>query len=393
MYNTEGNLTDALRILILVPDLPDPLEHITGGVQSAVLNLLRGFEHFHVDVMVLSITDDTTEVYTKKMLWNVRITYVPEGPSRLSSVNYVLHASRYVRDFVSTFDPHVVHFEEGMNFLLLRLFVHKRWKHVLTVHGITFAEARIKRNLFQKLKWYQNGIVEWLLLPRNIIHISEYSKRVISGGQENGFPVIFNAVTPDFFSIENYRGQGNQLVYVGVINIRKNIKLLLKALYKLKAAGKRYHLKVVGDYDRTEKYRGEIEAYIRKRGLADQVEFLGWCTQTELLQIYTDADIVVLPSRQETLPVVIAETMAAGRVMVASDVGGIPEMISHGESGYVFPSNDLEALYRILANLHMDRQKIGEVGNAARVAARYKFHCKVIAARTISYYEKISKKN
>ena len=393
MYNTEGNLTDALRILILVPDLPDPLEHITGGVQSAVLNLLRGFEHFHVDVMVLSITDDTTEVYTKKMLWNVRITYVPEGPSRLSSVNYVLHASRYVRDFVSTFDPHVVHFEEGMNFLLLRLFVHKRWKHVLTVHGITFAEARIKRNLFQKLKWYQNGIVEWLLLPRNIIHISEYSKRVISGGQENGFPVIFNAVTPDFFSIENYRGQGNQLVYVGVINIRKNIKLLLKALYKLKAAGKRYHLKVVGDYDRTEKYRGEIEAYIRKRGLADQVEFLGWCTQTELLQIYTDADIVVLPSRQETLPVVIAETMAAGRVMVASDVGGIPEMISHGESGYVFPSNDLEALYRILATLHMDREKIGEVGNAARVAARYKFHCKVIAARTISYYEKISKKN
>lgn len=381
---------EKIRALILAPDLPDPIENIKGGIQSAVLNLLIGFESHETEILVLSISKSNTREYEKQISPNVKVVYMPEGPSRFSFINFLFYCSKRIRQYVAAFDPHVIHFEEGMNFLLIRVGAPRRDRHILTVHGITFAEARLKRKFLQRMKWYQNGIVEWLLLPRHIIHISDYSKNVVPTRNKNGLPIIFNAVASRFFTVAENESTNNNLLYVGVINERKNILMLLEVLKDLVATGKPYCLKVVGDFDMEEDYHFVIRNYVREHQLEKNVRFLGWCSQQELLDLYTDADVVVLPSLQETLPVVIAETMAAGRVMVATAIGGIPEMITHQQNGFLFQPGNNASLYEILFKLHNNHRLIEQVGAHARITATIKFHCEAIAAKTVNYYRKIA---
>lgn len=378
-----------MRVLMLVPDMPDPIEKIQGGIQSAVLNLLRGFATQPVDVLLVSISSSKIASYKIKMSANVTVQYIPEGPASLSFVNYLFSCPGKIRKIVKEFRPDVIHFEEGMNFLLLRMFIGQYNKHVLTIHGITFAEARLKKHFLQRMKWYQNGIVEWLLLPKHIIHISKYSRQIFLAANKLISPVIFNAVSGRFFDIEKKRETSNQLLFVGAVNNRKNILSLIEVMKALQSEGKNYNLKIVGDFDPTEKYREEVLSFIQQNGLQQSIQFLGWKSQSELEGIYKDIDIVVLPSLQETLPVVIAEAMAAGRVMVSTTVGGIPEMITNNESGFTYSPADPAALQHILAMLYDNSPEIERVGVNARIMAKDKFHADVIASMTNDYYKQI----
>jgi glycosyltransferase involved in cell wall biosynthesis len=379
-----------LRILILVPELPDPLEKVKGGIQSAVMNLVRGFEHMEINVLVVSVSKNIKSGYRKQLFPNVTIAYIPEGPASFSFINYMFFSSFQIRKMIKEFEPDVVHFEEGMNFLLMRACVNMRRKHILTVHGITFAEAKLKKNFLQRMKWYQNGIVEWLFMPKHVIHISEYSKAIVPSSNKKPLPVIFNAVDSRFFKVSDNADPGNQLLYVGVINLRKNLGMLLLVLKQLLDNGKNFHLNVIGDFDPSESYKEEITSFIADNKLEQYISFLGWKSQKELLTYYESCDIVILPSLQETLPVVIAETMAAGRVMVASAVGGIPEMIDHDETGCLFENKNELQLYEILANLHNNKQLIRKIGQNARVAASNKFRSDVIAKKTKEYYQYVA---
>ena len=159
--------------------------------------------------------------------------------------------------------------------MLIRVCLPRRRRHILTVHGITFAEARLKKKWIQRMKWYQNGIVEWLLLPKHIIHISEYSKSVVSTSGEDGLPIIFNAVASRFFTVAENDGTSNHLLYVGVINERKNILMLLQVLADLVRNGKNYCLRVVGDFDMDEDYHLVIRKFIADHQLEKHVHLLG----------------------------------------------------------------------------------------------------------------------
>lgn len=381
-----------MRVLMLVPDMPDPIEKIQGGIQSAVLNLLRGFASQPVDVLLVSISSSKIPSYKIKVSANVTVQYIPEGPASLSFINYLFSCPGKIRKIVKDFKPDVIHFEEGMNFLLLRMFIGQYNKHVLTIHGITFAEARLKKHFLQRLKWYQNGIVEWLLLPKHIIHISKYSRKIFLAANRVASPVIFNAVSDRFFDIDRKLGTTNQLLFVGAVNNRKNILALIEAIKALRAEGKNYYLKIVGDFDPTEKYKEVVLSYIDQNGLTENIQFLGWKSQSELEAIYQDIDIVVLPSLQETLPVVIAEAMAAGRVMVSSTVGGIQEMVTNNETGFTYSPAEPVVLQRILARLYDNSSEIERVGANARIMAKDKFHANVIASMTNEYYKQISVK-
>jgi len=382
-----------MRVLILVPDLPDPLEKIKGGIQSAVLNLVMGFASQPVEVLLVSVDKSSRHTVFVPLLPNVTLQHIPEGRSSFSFFNYIFSCPSRLRKVIKNFRPDIIHFEEGMNFLLLRLFIGQQYKHVLTIHGITFAEARLKKNFLQRLKWYQNGIMEWLLLPKHIIHISKYSRQIFLSANKLEAPVIFNAVSSRFFNVDEKAGITNKLLFVGVINNRKNIVELLRAMTLLNAAGMHYRLEIVGDFDPSERYKEEVLDFIHTNGLEEQVNFLGWKSQEELEQIYQDTDIVVLPSLQETLPVVIAETMASGRVMVSSRVGGTPEMIDNGKTGFTYDIGDVNQLTGILQQLHDNSSRIMEIGANARIAAKEKFHRNVIAALTYESYRRFSQKS
>lgn len=108
---------------------------------------------------------------------------------------------------------------------------------------------------------------------------------------------------------------------------------------------------------------GELKQSARSMGISDNVSFLGW--RGDMDEIMRILDIFVLPSLNEGMGRVVVEAMAAGNPIVASDTGGIPDLVEHGENGYLVPPGDEKALANAILSLldHPDDcAKMGEKG-------------------------------
>jgi glycosyltransferase involved in cell wall biosynthesis len=119
------------------------------------------------------------------------------------------------------------------------------------------------------------------------------------------------------------------------------------------------HFVVVGDGER----RAELERLARQTGLNGRMHFLGW--RADLERIYADLDVVVLTSRNEGSPVALIEAMAAGRPVVATLVGGVPDVVQDGVSGILVGVGDAEGLASAVEQLIKDparRRIMGETG-------------------------------
>lgn len=119
--------------------------------------------------------------------------------------------------------------------------------------------------------------------------------------------------------------------------------------------------------------RAQIEADTRARGLADRVRFLGW--RRDLATVYAASDLFVLTSRNEGTPVALIESMASAVPGVATDVGGVRDVIVDDSMGVVVPPDDAAALAETVSGLLSDSDGRTRMGAAARraVLARFRF--------------------
>lgn len=114
--------------------------------------------------------------------------------------------------------------------------------------------------------------------------------------------------------------------------------------------------------------RAELEAEAKSLGIANRVRFLGFVNQTSLPEVYSAADILVLPSEYEPFGVVVNEAMLCGCCPIVSDrVGARFDLVKDGETGFVFRTGDTEGLASILNALFSDRAKLQRTRGAARV--------------------------
>lgn len=117
---------------------------------------------------------------------------------------------------------------------------------------------------------------------------------------------------------------------------------------------------VVGDGER----RGELEGLAESLGLKGEVLFLGW--RRDLPRVYADLDVVVLSSLNEGSPVSLIEALAAARPVVATDVGGVGEVVVDGETGLLVPPKDAAALAQAILTLLADPQRGRRLGLVGR---------------------------
>jgi glycosyltransferase involved in cell wall biosynthesis len=138
----------------------------------------------------------------------------------------------------------------------------------------------------------------------------------------------------------------------------KGADILLKAFHKLSPDFPHVKLQLLGYYPDRDKLQALTNG-------SPRIEILHARPHPETLEIISAASVLVLPSRCEGMGRVLIEGMAAGIPVVGSDVGGIPFMIRHGENGFLFPSEDVEALSEALRKLLSDpalRHTMGERG-------------------------------
>ncbi|CAG0947172.1 glycogen synthase [Anaerolineae bacterium] len=118
-----------------------------------------------------------------------------------------------------------------------------------------------------------------------------------------------------------------------------------------------------------------LRALANELEIADRVSFLGKRSQESLPSNYATADVIVMPFLYESFGMVALEAMACGTPVVTSDVGGLPFVVRHGETGFLVPARDLQALADRLGQLLADprlRKRLGECG--VQVARAYAWH-------------------
>lgn len=150
--------------------------------------------------------------------------------------------------------------------------------------------------------------------------------------------------------------------YLGRLVAIKNLPLLIEAFGRLHQPVST--LLIAGDG--TE--RPAIEREVATRGLEARVRFLGWCS--DLPSFYSAIDVVALSSTNEGTPVALIEGMAAGRPVVATRVGGVPDLVEDGRTGLLVNAGDPAALAAALERIAGDMNLRESLGRAARARVR-----------------------
>jgi glycosyltransferase involved in cell wall biosynthesis len=165
-------------------------------------------------------------------------------------------------------------------------------------------------------------------------------------------------------------GEPGYLLFVGRLRIRKGVEVLLEALRKLRGRLPGARLRIAGDGE----HRAALERRVDELGLREAVSFLGSCDGARVRALLRGAAALVVPSIYEGMPLVVLEAMDAGVPVVASAVSGIPEVVMGGETGWLVPPEDPEALAGALAEVLSDPAEAKRRGEAGRrrVEERYR---------------------
>lgn len=208
--------------------------------------------------------------------------------------------------------------------------------------------------------------------------------------------VIYNGVEPERFEFvwtaaerQAWRNQialphEKIVMYVGRFVREKGIQVLLNSASTVLAEWPDTKFVIVGGG-----HRERFEQFVRWYGLGEKVLFTGFMANRSLHQLYRVADVAVFPSLYEPFGIVALEGMAAGAPVVASDAGGLREVVLHDETGTLSYSGDPESLAWAILRVLKDPARAEQLRDAARARLDTAFSWDLIADQTIDVYERV----
>ncbi len=230
---------------------------------------------------------------------------------------------------------------------------------------------------------------------RHYITVSQWGKDTILKEKKiepDNITVIHNGVDTAAFTPENKRKECNY--YPELIDIDS-----LKILYLSRLINSKGIYSLISAFPKIMK---AIDAHFIIAGAGKQIfidehfkknySYLGYVTHERTPFLYTSAEIFVLPSFSENFPLSILESMASQNSVIATEVGGIPEMIQTYQNGLLIPPNDPDSIARAIIELGEDTALRKKLSENARNSVIEKFNWKTAALETKKYYDKVLQK-
>ncbi|NLE77828.1 MAG: glycosyltransferase family 4 protein [Chloroflexi bacterium] len=357
-----------VALLILYPLHPEEPGGIPGGVWAVGYNmgrLLSAFDDLEVHVVHCQAGLSQDRVVQGEVSGGgltVHYLAVARKPWRLTIQGAVTRMSAYLREL----QPDVANAHAAQYaYAALRAGL----PTVYTVHGVVRQEFRAARRLKQRLTLLLPMAYDTAAARRAaaMVAISPYVVRQYAHRTAAPFHRIEVPISPEFFEVAEMP-RTPLLFTAGNLNERKDYLTMLQALVRVRQAAPDVELRIAGGGEAG--YRATLEGFIAQHHLEPNVRFVGLLNRPGMVQAYAQCRAVLLSSRQETAPGIICEGMAAGRPVVATAVGGVGDMVAEGESGFVVPAGDAEALAERTLRLLTDDGLARRMGAAGHRRAR-----------------------
>lgn len=189
-----------------------------------------------------------------------------------------------------------------------------------------------------------------------------------------------NPMNEAFFEVPQKEKMGKRLLFVGAVVKAKGIEELLQVMDRQPE----WSLSIVGHVN--DAYQDQLRSRFQSLG---NVNWAGTLSSVQIAVLMERHDALVLPSYMDTSPNVVSEAMCASMPVVATRVGGIPNMVSDGETGFLVESQNVDALDEGLVALFSDPARALEMGRKGREEAKKRFAPKIAARKVIRIYQRI----
>jgi len=355
-----------------------------GGAEKSVRIIAEGLRARGHEIHVLS-TDHLLDGSQDCFADTVVPAVAGSAAARLAGYFWNRQAYRATRRLIAQFRPDCVHLHTIGEFSPSVLAATRNLPRVLTVHGPEDWTLKLLRwNLasatrgsalspadrarYLYLRFMQRpAYLLWLRHLDRIITPSEYFAEAVRGDVgkvpitvlANGIedlPGIEDATAPDPYHV----------VYVGRLTRVKGVHVLVDAVRRLQEQGIKARLSVVGDGDE----RGALESAAAELIAAGAVQFHGWQSQDSVTRLVSGAAAVVIPSLwPENFPTVALEALQLGRPLIASRVGGLPELVGD-DNGVLVPPGDPARLAAALASVLGDERRQAALGQGSSARAQ-----------------------
>jgi glycosyltransferase involved in cell wall biosynthesis len=388
-----------------------------GGSEAVYFEHNRLFENAGWEVVPFSIRNSLNLATP----WSTH--FVPDTESASSPIAkirhaadaiYSLQAARRIRSLAALVKPEIAHAHNIYHHLSPSVLVEMHRRHipvVLTLHDLKLVCPAYKmhtqgaiceacrggalRNVIKNrcikdstamsaLVWLESTVHRSLdLYARSVSRFvvpSRFFESKLSewGVDTRKFAYIPNSIDVDAF--EPVGSYGDPFVYLGRLVSEKGVATLIRA-----AAKAQVRLRIIGT--------GPEEAALQRLAgeLGGQVEFTGYLGGAALRAALSSARAVVVPSEwYENAPISVMEASALARPIIGANIGGIPELIIAGETGYVFKSGDVDSLVEVLREVQaLPTARLQSLGAAGREWMRTEFAPSSYRDRMLKLYEDI----
>lgn len=212
---------------------------------------------------------------------------------------------------------------------------------------------------------------------------SQFMKKICvkSGMPKNKIKVIYNFIDSNKEQLKN-KVQGGYILYFGRLSPEKGIEVLLEAMGKIKV---KINLKIVGDGPEGE----NLKSIISNLKLENRVELAEAKNGHELKRIIGQAKAIIMPSLwPENMPYSLLESLAMGKIVIASKIGGLPEIITDGQNGFLFKSGDSRELAQKM-NLILNNKQLVKIIEQQALDSIKKFKPQGYYNKIITIYKQL----
>lgn len=382
-----------VRLLLLNYEFPP----MGGGASNATYNIaLELVKLGHsVDVLTSRFGDQPSE----EIIQGIKVYRVTSWRHSIhncglrGAFSYVFFAFFRLRSLLKNNQYDLLHYFFGLPTGLLSLYSHgfKRKPFILSLRGsdvpgydTTSLKLRLLHGLLKPVT-----VRIWKSAERlvTVSHgLREMALQTLPG---HPIRVIYNGIDTDIFKpaphINDTSNGHLRLLCVSRLIDRKGLDYLFQALAEMNDP--RIRLDIVG----TGGSEQRLKANIRELGLENQVQFCGYKTAMEVAEHYRQADIFILPSLSESQGMVLLEAMSSGLPIIASHVGGIPEVVTNEENGLLIPPAKVNAIVEAVHRLANDsplRSKISQ-NNPAKIQEQFTWKKIALYYQTV-YHEALN---